>query len=225
MGSVQNFGEVCPVCGKRALVTDYYYRTDEEYDNCMYCGWHKSVEIKRDDAGKFMHKTSLVAPLPDDRLILGEFRYENGKPHTISDLSSFYPVPAEMDTDRLYDTLNNAVDGTCRMIFLVQEDKTLVPVSYHLTKMTVKDSTFTAEDVIWEQEEYGGYGLLCVDLPHMTRMHPLQKNDDLEQILQEMPAEDREHAYGVKLDENHANPTFINTSKEAWASMTIVPEA
>jgi transcription elongation factor Elf1 len=46
MGSVLDFKE-CPHCGNEAT-SDYYYKTDEEYIHCIYCGYYKSITIKDD---------------------------------------------------------------------------------------------------------------------------------------------------------------------------------
>ena len=44
MGSVLDFKE-CPHCGNEAT-SDYYYKTNEEYIHCIYCGYYKSITIK-----------------------------------------------------------------------------------------------------------------------------------------------------------------------------------
>jgi Zn ribbon nucleic-acid-binding protein len=52
MGSVIDYIE-CPNC-KEEAVSDYYYKTGEEYINCSSCGYHYSYIIKRDDEGKMI---------------------------------------------------------------------------------------------------------------------------------------------------------------------------
>lgn len=54
MGSVQS-EMVCPQCGG-AMITDYYYKTDEEYRFCDCCGKYESWVIVRDQDGKAVRK-------------------------------------------------------------------------------------------------------------------------------------------------------------------------
>ena len=44
MGSVIDYIE-CPHCGQDAY-SDFYYKTGEEYVNCMNCGYQYSATIK-----------------------------------------------------------------------------------------------------------------------------------------------------------------------------------
>ena len=44
MASVLDFID-CPNCGKEAI-SDFYYKTGEEYINCQHCGYHYSAFIK-----------------------------------------------------------------------------------------------------------------------------------------------------------------------------------
>jgi len=47
MGSVIDYIE-CPNCEQEAY-SDFYYKTGEEYVNCMNCGYHHSATIKNRD--------------------------------------------------------------------------------------------------------------------------------------------------------------------------------
>ena len=49
MGSVQSSIR-CPKCGGR-MVSDYYYRTGEEYRYCQRCGISQNWTIERDENG------------------------------------------------------------------------------------------------------------------------------------------------------------------------------
>ena len=44
MGSVLDYIE-CPNCKSEAM-SDYYYKTGEEYTNCGNCGYHRSAVIR-----------------------------------------------------------------------------------------------------------------------------------------------------------------------------------
>lgn len=54
MGSVQSTIR-CPQC-EGPMFTDYYYKTDEEYQFCTCCGKYESWTIVRDEAGKAVFK-------------------------------------------------------------------------------------------------------------------------------------------------------------------------
>ena len=59
MGSVQEYGLKCPICGKNRLLSDYYYQTQEHYEFCEACGFQQSITILRDDA---RYRSLLAAP-------------------------------------------------------------------------------------------------------------------------------------------------------------------
>lgn len=52
----------CPNCGKDAH-SDFYYKTGEEYVNCMHCGYAYSFTFKRDENGEYELKDKTVGPL------------------------------------------------------------------------------------------------------------------------------------------------------------------
>ncbi len=54
MGSVIDYID-CPNCGNEAF-SDFYYKTGEEYVGCNHCGYRRSAELKRDEAGKLVTK-------------------------------------------------------------------------------------------------------------------------------------------------------------------------
>jgi len=47
MGSVIDYID-CPHCGEEAY-NDFYYKSGEEYTNCIHCGYQHSVTIKNRD--------------------------------------------------------------------------------------------------------------------------------------------------------------------------------
>jgi hypothetical protein len=46
MGSVIDYTD-CPNCGQEAI-SDFYYKTGEEYINCSHCGFYRYVELHPD---------------------------------------------------------------------------------------------------------------------------------------------------------------------------------
>lgn len=74
MGSVIDYIE-CPNC-KQDAVSDYYYKTGEEYINCNSCGYHYSFVIKRDSEGN-MIKINESKDLAIDNVVREEKLFEN----------------------------------------------------------------------------------------------------------------------------------------------------
>jgi len=74
MGSVIDYFD-CPNCGQEA-VDDFYYKTGEQYINCISCGYHESHSYKRDDDGKFITKDG-TSNYSFDNLIMEVKEYKN----------------------------------------------------------------------------------------------------------------------------------------------------
>lgn len=53
MGSVIDYID-CPRCKQDNCVSDFYYKTGEEYVSCGDCGYYYSFVIKRDSEGKMI---------------------------------------------------------------------------------------------------------------------------------------------------------------------------
>jgi hypothetical protein len=62
MGSVITHDEKCPECGKEKGISDFYYKTMEEYFCCNECGFSYSYVLKRDDDGKLVTKDGSDTP-------------------------------------------------------------------------------------------------------------------------------------------------------------------
>tara|TARA_R110000868_G_C10799565_1_gene756959 strand:+ start:83 stop:481 length:399 start_codon:yes stop_codon:yes gene_type:complete len=73
MGSVLDFID-CPNCGKEAM-SDYYYKTGEEYTNCNNCGYHYSATIKNRDK-KMSELTEQDWEVKEVKQPYGAFRYQ-----------------------------------------------------------------------------------------------------------------------------------------------------
>jgi hypothetical protein len=52
MGSVIDYID-CPNCGNEAF-SDFYYKSGEEYVMCNHCGYRRSSELRRDEAGELV---------------------------------------------------------------------------------------------------------------------------------------------------------------------------
>lgn len=73
MGSVIDYID-CPNCGKEAM-SDFYYKTGEEYVNCSHCGYHYSATIKNRDK-KLTELTQEDWEIEEVKQPYGAFRYQ-----------------------------------------------------------------------------------------------------------------------------------------------------
>lgn len=224
MGSVQDFGEMCPVCGKNAFASDYYYKTGEDYSTCLYCGYSHKLHIKRDGEGTAIFEPKCSLSLPCDDLVLVECSLDSPR-QVDSDFSVIRPVPADMTTKELYSYLNSPPSGILRFVCLRQQDGTFQQVSYRLTDMTIENMRFQALDVCWLEEESGGYGMLRVTKDGgISAWYSLDKDTSIEDMLKELPEHEGLSAVGVKFSEPGKNPTFYGITEAEWLKLTVDEE-
>lgn len=225
MGSVQNFGEKCPVCGKNALASDYYYKTGEDYSTCLYCGYSHKLHIKRDGEGTAIFEPKCSLSLPCDDLVLVECSLDSPR-QVDSDFSVIRTVPADMTTGELYNYLNSPPSGSLHLVCLRQPDGTFQQVSYCLTDMSIENKHFQALDVCWLSEEYGGYGMLRVTEDGcISAWYSLDKDSSVEEMLKEISEKGTMAAVGVKFSEPGKNPTFYGITEEEWLKFTVCEDA
>lgn len=80
MGSVLTYDEKCPQCKKNTGISDFYYKTMEEYFGCQNCGFSYSYELKREN-GKLVTKDGSDTPTFQN-VIMVETIIKNGKKTT-----------------------------------------------------------------------------------------------------------------------------------------------
>lgn len=220
MGSVQDFGGKCPVCEKNTLVSDYYYRTGEEYLTCLYCGYAHSTKIKYNEQGQVIRETKHSIDLPCNDLVLAECSLDSSR-QSEADFSGIFPVPADMTTEELYNYLNSPPSGTLRFVYLRRSDGTLQQVSYRLTEMTIENQHFQASDVCWEVQESGGYGVLRTEVNGIGHWYSLDENASITKIMEQLPEQERTSAFGVKFAERGKNPEFYGITGAEWCKRTV----
>ncbi len=89
MGSVQESGLKCPICGKNRLLSDYYYKTQEHYEFCEACGFQQSITILRDDAGNVMRREVGSYPLDGSLCLVLKNAETKGSPGEDSDPAGY----------------------------------------------------------------------------------------------------------------------------------------
>ena len=220
MGSVIDYGWKCPVCGKNAVVSDYYYKTGEDYQTCRYCGYYHAIHIKRDEHGNYERELTHSVKLPCDDLVLAESAIHSPR-KVKADFLDIRPFPVEMTADELYKYLNDSSLETIRGVYLRQPNDSFLQISYHLTQMTNENGVFQAKDVVWEEKDSGGYGVLRINDDVGTTVYSLEKGTSVEKMLEELPEDVRASATGVSFSERGMNPTFYNTTEADWLSLTV----
>jgi len=104
MGSVIDYVD-CPNCGNEAA-DDYYYKTGEEYINCCYCGYHKSISIK--------DRTKRISELTDDDYLVVEINNPLGSYRIKYKAAIGYEVGSIRNDEHLKfikDTINEYLDS------------------------------------------------------------------------------------------------------------------
>lgn len=220
MGSVQNFGERCPVCGKNAVASDYYYRTGELFCNCMYCGYHHSNRIKYGEDNKPVFELKHSLDLSSGKVLLGASSLESPR-KCESDFSDIRAIPEDMTTEGLYEFLNNPPSGVFHAVYLKKEDGTFEQISWRLTDMSISEGKFEARDVVWEVEDAGGYGVLRLTCNGISHIYTLGEGETPENLMKEMTPEQKKNAMGVIFHERGKDPEYIGISAEEWEHMTV----
>ena len=133
MGSVIDYIE-CPNCEHEAY-SDFYYKTGEEYVNCQNCGYHCSVEYKRDnDTGKLITKDgtddhsfdNLIMETKELKNPYGAYRikqydsvgYECGSLKTEEDFVNLLANIREQNNIELF-SISRFVDGEIKVIDVI----------------------------------------------------------------------------------------------------------
>lgn len=86
----------CPYChSKGTFVSDFYYRTDEEYCFCTNCGSHYNVTLNRDSSGKPVFNTPK--------------HYDFGKIEIKAEIENNTVAVATIDNKAMFDCYNNHI--------------------------------------------------------------------------------------------------------------------
>lgn len=94
MGSITTYEDLCPICGNRRLVSDYYYRTGEEFDVCEACGFSLSI-THLFDSGKIVREDGEAYPMDGSLVCL-----PMGKTSQMEDTKAM-PVTQDMTEEHL----------------------------------------------------------------------------------------------------------------------------
>lgn len=145
MGSVQESGLKCPICGKNRLLSDYYYKTQEHYEFCEACGFQQSITILRDDAGNVMRREVGSYPLDGSLCLV----LKNAETKEVLEKT---PIRPAMSEDEIYSALNRWRRGISCGIYL---DGDFEHLKFHrLSSFCMKeiDGTvrFIVSDPIWQ---------------------------------------------------------------------------
>lgn len=213
MGSVQYFGEKCPVCGHNDLSYEYYYKTCEESYFCLCCGYAKNVHWKRDADRKLDRRLTQTIDLRKSLVYIGTADQvsDNGK---VTQLGS----PVRVTSDMTQEVLNKALhDNYDSDIFLqLPEEYRRLATSLYVQFIVEKGqlSVLEPEMIV---EEKGGYGLLCLESGSCTALYSLTEDSTIESILSSMEEGDKSKIKALVIfSPRGENPIFYNTTPEEW---------
>jgi Zn ribbon nucleic-acid-binding protein len=101
MGSVIDYIS-CPRCQQENCISDFYYKTGEEYVSCGDCGYYYSFVIKRDSEGK-MIKIDETKELSVDNVITKETLLDNPYGSFITEFTNGIRSCGTLETKKDYD--------------------------------------------------------------------------------------------------------------------------
>lgn len=145
MGSVQEFGLKCPICGKNRLLSDYYYKTQEYYEFCEACGFQQSIAILRDDAGNAVRRAVGSYPLDGSLCLV----LKNAETKEVLEKT---PIRPDMSEDEIYSALSRWSPGTFCGIYLDGDFEHLKFHRLSSFRMEALDGgvRFIVSDPIWQ---------------------------------------------------------------------------
>ena len=149
MGSVQESGLKCPICGKNSLFSDYRYKTQERHEFCGACAFQQSITILRDEAGNIIRREVGSYPLNGSLcLVLKDAETKEVLKKT--------PIRPDMSEDEIYSALNQCSRGAFCGIYL---DGDFEHLKFHyLSSFCMKDMDgevrFIVSDPIWQLRLY-----------------------------------------------------------------------
>ena len=101
MGSVIGYID-CPRCKQDNCISDFYYKTGEEYVSCGDCGYYYSFVIKRDSEGK-MIKIDETKELSVDNVLRKETLIDNPYGSFITEFDNGMRSCGTLETKEDYD--------------------------------------------------------------------------------------------------------------------------
>ena len=145
MGSVQEWGLRCPICGKYSLFSDYRYKTQERYEFCEACAFHQSITILRDDAGNIIRREVGSYPLNGSLCMVL-------KKGDTQEVVKKTPIRPDMTEDEIYSTLNDRTQGGYCGIYLDGDFEHMI--FHRLSSFCMKnmdgEMRFIVSDPIWQ---------------------------------------------------------------------------
>lgn len=145
MGSVQESGLKCPICGKNKLLSDYYYKTQERYEFCEACAFQQSITILRDDTGNIIRREVGRYPLDGSLCLV----LKNADTNEVMKKT---PIRSGMSKDEIYSALNQWSRRAFCGIYL---DGDFEHLKFHrLSSFCMEDmdggARFIVSDPIWQ---------------------------------------------------------------------------
>ena len=206
MGSVIDYSD-CPKCNtKESYSRNYYYKSGEEYCCCTHCGYTHNVSLKRTEDCDLVREKNKELDLnkgnvwyvgtvknykQDEEMVV--FERPVLPADTVEDILNFINLPfVENDdkkSEKFKDFLEKVPHDKESVFFntniYLKNETDYEQLWYNTTELKINNGILEVWEAIWENEEYGGIGVLAYKQGYATYYYPLDKNERL-------PADDDE---------------------------------
>ena len=194
MGSVTDFVD-CPKCKKAGVYArDYYYKSGEEYCTCMHCGYTHNVSLKYDDNNRLVREKSAEYDLNKGNVfyVMKTINYQTKKERIVcekvmgiheteQDVLDFIHIRQSKTIPEKFKEFISCVDLkedeylSCNLY--VKEENEYKQLWYHITELKNNNGILEVWDAVWETEESGGFGMLCLKTEFGSVGYSLKEGD------------------------------------------------
>lgn len=168
----------CPKCkGEDTFVSDYYYRSGEEYCFCKQCGYSHKHFLKRDENHNLVRKMTERFDLRKGEVFFAEVKKTETKEIVaIESIPMLVDDTVELIADFINFHLNSKTlpkrfekfpkkrkeRGTYNNIFHKDENGVLTQLWYLGYTLKIVDGYLEVYEVEWVEEEKGGFGVVTI---------------------------------------------------------------
>lgn len=215
MGSVQEYGIKCPVCGHPALMRDFYYKTGEESCFCRCCGYSKNLSWKKSDDGKPVLEVIDTLDLSKDRVVFG-VPSAIGEDGLFTRIDKAEAVEPGMDQDALTGMLRSSLSA-----WLFRQ----LPGGYEQVSFTrygaarIDGTKLEILEPALEEHEHGGYGIIRMGDAQegIVALYSLDEGATLESAIEAIPEKDKKSILSIAVfSPRGKDPVFYEDTAEDW---------
>lgn len=198
MGSTIEY-VTCPRCkSKESMFIDFNYRSGEETGFCTKCGRSFSHTLKRDSSNKPVREMIHSFDLAKSQVFYVKMAI-NMNNWKIQKILHKIPVTANDTVEEIKEFINmrpskksqekfkefemfkeTENEFTSHNIYFIDGEKEPLQLWYNTTKFEISDGCLKVHDVVWENEESEGYGVVKFKTEEGAQIFPLNEGQEPE---------------------------------------------